>query len=63
LGRDAQGSDRDVTMVRVVRVVRVVRESPTLDACPLCGNSPAMPRRATRRQVILSPRPGLFCWR
>lgn len=48
---------------RAVAMIRVVQESPHEDACPLCGITLGMPRRATRRQIILSPRPGLFCWR
>lgn len=43
-------------------MIKVVQESAD-DVCPLCGVSLGEPRRATRRQVILSPRPGTFCWR
>ena len=44
-------------------MIRVVQESATGDACPLCGVTLGQARGATRRQIILSPRPGLFCWR
>ena len=43
-------------------MIKVVREAPVGDACPLCGVTLGQPRGATRRQIILSPRPGLFCW-
>lgn len=48
---------------RSVVMIKVVREAAVGDACPLCGVTLGQPRGATRRQIILSPRPGLFCWR
>ena len=44
-------------------MIRVVQEPPNGDRCPWCGVTLGEPRRATRRQIVLSARPGLFCWR
>lgn len=44
-------------------LIRVVQEPSFGDACPLCGVTLGRARGATRRQIVLSPRPGLFCWR
>ena len=44
-------------------MIRVVQEPPNSDRCPWCGVTLGEPRRGTRRQIVLSARPGLFCWR
>ena len=44
-------------------LVRLVQESSVGDACPLCGVTLGQPNRITRRQIVLTLRPGVFCWR
>jgi hypothetical protein len=46
-----------------VTMLRVVQEQPGIDACPWCRVTLGQPRGATRRLIVLSPRPGLLCWR